>query len=176
VAGRKVRRFVRFARLGGEEYRKHNRFIALVRIKARGRGVASGDVGVSEGLGVTGRLMPLKASGALLAGLLASVGAAQAQRQFDGRWSVEVITEQGDCDRAYLYEVIVEGGSVRYAGPEQFDISGRVTQAGRVEGRIQRGNRRADVRGALSGRSGAGTWRATGEMVCSGRWSARKRS
>ena len=150
--------------------------MALVRIKARGLVVTLGNIEVSEGLVVTGRLMSLKAFGALLAGLIASIGPALAQRQFDGRWGVEVITEQGDCDRAYLYEVIVEGGSVRYAGSEQFDISGRVTQAGRVEGRIQRGNRRADVRGALSGRSGAGTWRATGEMACSGRWSARKRS
>ena len=74
--------------------------MALVRIKARGLVVTLGNIEVSEGLGVTGGLMSLKAFGALLAGLIASIGPALAQRQFDGRWGVEVITEQGDCDRA----------------------------------------------------------------------------
>ena len=39
------------------------------------------------------------------ASLLAPQAQAQTKR-FDGTWSVEVITEQGACDRAYRYSVI----------------------------------------------------------------------
>jgi hypothetical protein len=51
-------------------------------------------------------------------------GTAAAQQQFNGTWSVEVITERGDCDRAYRYAVVIENGSIRYGGSEGFDVSG----------------------------------------------------
>jgi hypothetical protein len=104
-------------------------------------------------------------------------GSAVAQtNRFDGRWSVEVITERGECDRAYRWPVIVEGGRARYGGPENFNVSGTISPNGSVSGTITRGQDRAQVRGRLSGGWGSGTWTATASSrACSGRWNAEKR-
>ena len=108
---------------------------------------------------------------------LALLGAeAQAQvRKFDGTWSVEVVTEQGDCDRAYRYAIRIENGRVRYGGPEAFDVTGQVRPSGVVTGSISRGSNRANVTGRLQGGFGTGTWRRSGARNCSGRWNAERR-
>ncbi len=110
------------------------------------------------------------------AALISTGGAAPAQRQFNGTWSVEVITEKGDCDRAYRYAVVIENGNIRYGGSEGFDVSGSVNARGTIRGSIARGAARADVAGWLSGRTGAGTWTTSGRRSCSGRWNAERRS
>jgi hypothetical protein len=106
---------------------------------------------------------------------LAPPAVAQSNR-FDGTWSVEVVTEQGACDRAYRYSVIVQNGRARYGGPERFDISGQVQSNGAVAASISRGQDRANVRGRLSGNRGSGTWSTSGGRSCSGNWNAEKRS
>ena len=94
----------------------------------------------------------------------------------DGRWSVLVITEKGDCDQAYRYEVAVGGGKVTYAGPENVDFSGTVAANGAVRVNIRLGEQGAQGAGKLSGGSGGGTWRGTGKNgTCSGRWEAERR-
>ncbi|HEU6441252.1 MAG TPA: hypothetical protein VFF38_02725 [Microvirga sp.] len=101
---------------------------------------------------------------------------AQAQTtRFDGRWSVEVVTEQGACDRAYRYSVVVENGRARYGGPEQFDVNGQVRPNGSVTASISRGQDRANVTGRLEGNWGRGTWNTSGGRSCSGYWNAEKR-
>ena len=101
---------------------------------------------------------------------------AQAQtNRFDGNWSVEVVTEQGACDRAYRYAVIVQNGRARYGGPENFNVNGQVSQNGSVSASISRGQDRANVSGRLSGATGRGTWSTSGGRVCSGYWNAEKR-
>ena len=104
-------------------------------------------------------------------------GAAQAQsNKFDGNWSVEVITEKGDCDKAYRWPVIVQNGRARYGGPENFNVSGQIAANGAVSGVISRGQDRANVRGRVSGGWGSGSWTASGgSRNCSGRWNAEKR-
>ena len=103
--------------------------------------------------------------------------AVQAQvRKFDGTWSVEVVTEQGSCDRAYRYSIRIENGRARYGGPEAFDVTGQVRSSGAVTGSIARGNDRANVTGRLQGEVGAGTWSTSGSRTCSGRWNAERRS
>jgi hypothetical protein len=103
---------------------------------------------------------------------------AQAQgSQFDGRWSVEVITEQGDCDRAYRYSIVIENGQARYGGQEAFNVSGEVKPSGAVAGSISRGPDRADVNGRLAADGmGTGTWVTSGSRACAGRWNAERRS
>ena len=102
--------------------------------------------------------------------------AAEAQTtRFDGHWSVQVLTERGDCDRAYRYPVIVQNGRIRYGGPEAFNASGRVAANGAVSGSIARGQDRATVRGRLSGQWGQGAWATSGSRVCAGRWIAERR-
>lgn len=112
----------------------------------------------------------------LLGGLaILSLSPARAANPFDGSWSVEVITEQGDCDKAYRYLVAVRNGQVSYAGRENFDVSGQVAANGTVRGTIARGQDRASVSGRLAGGSGSGRWTASGARTCSGRWNAERR-
>src|SRR3712207_6602892 len=115
------------------------------------------------------------AASALALGTLLAAGTAHAQQQFDGRWSVEIVTEKGDCDRAYRYAVAIEKGRVRYAGEAGFNISGQVAPNGSVSGSISRGDARATYSGRLSGNNGSGSWTASGgSRTCSGNWNADK--
>jgi len=110
-----------------------------------------------------------------LAGILVTPPALAQTRRFDGTWSVEVVTQQGACDRAYRYSVVIENGRARYGGQERFDLSGQVRLNGTVSATISRGQDRANVRGRLSGNFGNGTWSTSGGRVCSGVWNAEKR-
>jgi hypothetical protein len=75
------------------------------------------------------------AAAASIAAFLCGAAGAQAQTTtFDGNWSVQVLTDRGDCDRAYRYPVTIQNGRVRYGGPEALKISGQV--GGAVRGSI----------------------------------------
>jgi hypothetical protein len=94
----------------------------------------------------------------------------------DGNWSVLIITEKGDCDRAYRYPLAVAGGQVRYAGEAGANVSGTVAAGGAVKVSIRMGDKGASGIGHLSGTAGAGTWRGSGGGAsCAGRWEAEKR-
>ncbi|MCJ2036710.1 hypothetical protein [Methylobacterium sp. J-068] len=117
-----------------------------------------------------------------LALLTASIEAADAAKKkvkvpnrYDGAWSIEVVTLDGPCDRAYRYGVQIRRGEASYAGGD-FNINGRVSPSGAVRAVIARGNDSADVVGRL-GRQGTGngTWTTTGVISCSGRWNAERR-
>ena len=113
---------------------------------------------------------------AAFAAVIVSSPALSRTQSFDGLWSIEVVTESGDCDRAYRYPVAVENGRVRNAGPVTFMISGSVASNGAVRGRIGRGSAGAAVTGHLIGASGRGSWSASGPRTCSGYWVAEKRA
>lgn len=102
-------------------------------------------------------------------------GAAPPLSQFDGRWSVVIETQRGNCDRAYRYGLRIQNGNVSYAGDAAFDIRGQVLRNGNVHVRVSRGSSYADGHGRLSRNSGSGTWRGVGMGVCSGRWFAERR-
>lgn len=100
---------------------------------------------------------------------------AEAQSRFDGAWSVLIITDAGDCDRAYRYGVQIVRGRVLYEGGG-VDLQGRVSSNGRATVTIQQGNRYAIGTGRLSRDRGNGTWRGTSPTgKCSGRWQAERR-
>jgi hypothetical protein len=115
---------------------------------------------------------------ALVAGIGLLTPQAQAKAsKFDGRWSIEVITENGGCDRAYRYSIMIEDGQARYGGREAFTVTGQVAPNGTVNGSISHGQDRAEVTGRLDGNLGTGTWKAAGtSRTCEGRWNAEKRS
>ena len=93
---------------------------------------------------------------------------------FDGTWSVLIVTEQGTCDRAYRYPVRISNGSVGYAGEASFNVTGRVGANGAVTVTVSRGAQSASGSGMLSSSDGSGYWRtASGE--CSGTWTAERR-
>jgi uncharacterized membrane protein YgcG len=98
---------------------------------------------------------------------------AQAKTNFDGNWSVVIITEKGTCDRSYRYPVRITDGTVGYAGEASFKVSGRVNANGAVTVTVSRGDQHASGSGKLSGTSGGGSW-SGGD--CSGTWQAERRS
>jgi hypothetical protein len=111
---------------------------------------------------------------ALLALSAASGPAAAAGH--DGNWSVLIITEKGDCDRAYRYPLAVADGHVRYTGEAGANVSGTVSSGGAVKVAIRMGDKGANGSGHLSGSSGTGVWQGAGPSAkCSGRWEAEKR-
>ncbi|HEX8416738.1 MAG TPA: hypothetical protein VF641_03960 [Methylobacterium sp.] len=100
----------------------------------------------------------------------------QVPDRYDGNWSIEVVTMEGPCDRAYRYGVRIDRGEASYAGSE-FNVSGRVTAKGAVRATISRGSDSANVVGRLEREGyGTGTWTtAGGAIACSGRWNAERR-
>jgi hypothetical protein len=106
---------------------------------------------------------------------LAAAAPAKAQR-FDGNWSVLIITQSGDCDRAYRYGVRITGGQVRYAGDASVEFTGTVGNDGRVSVTVRAGSQSASGTGRLSGNSGGGTWSGSSpNNRCSGTWEAERR-
>jgi hypothetical protein len=98
-----------------------------------------------------------------------------AKPNFDGAWSVLIVTQKGQCDRAYRYPVKIENGTVGYAGNASFTVSGKVGDSGAVVVTVARGNQSANGQGKLSSTDGSGQWVA-GSGDCSGTWTAERRS
>jgi hypothetical protein len=99
---------------------------------------------------------------------------ALAQSSFDGKWSVLIVTEQGNCDRAYRYPLLIQNGNVLYGGKKNFNVSGQVQPSGAVVVSVTQGNAGAIGTGRLNGKYGSGKWEAP-QGGCSGRWQADKR-
>lgn len=121
----------------------------------------------------------ISATAALLlaaAPALAEKKKVQVPNRYDGNWSIEVVTMEGPCDRAYRYGVRIDRGEASYAGSE-FNVNGRVTPKGAVRATISRGSDSANVVGRLEREGyGTGTWTtAGGAIACSGRWNAERR-
>ena len=94
----------------------------------------------------------------------------------DGNWSVLIITQKGDCDRAYRYGVKVANGHVSYTGDAQVDMNGTVDANGAVTVMIRLGEKGANGTGRLSGTTGSGTWHgAAANDTCAGSWEAERR-
>jgi hypothetical protein len=91
---------------------------------------------------------------------------------FDGLWSVVIVTEKGTCDRAYRYPIRISRGTMLNEGSSPVTINGRVGGNGAVKVIVSRGNQNATGSGRLSGTHGSGSWRS-GE--CAGTWEAERR-
>ena len=95
----------------------------------------------------------------------------------DGNWSVLVVTEKGDCDRAYRYEVTIADGRVNFDRDPGVTVAGTVSPNGAVKVSITGGgSRSAQGSGRLASDNGAGTWHGAGQTgACAGRWEATRR-
>jgi hypothetical protein len=91
---------------------------------------------------------------------------------YDGLWSVVIVTEHGTCDRAYRYPIRISRGALLNAGDTPVTINGRVGNNGAINVSVSHGNQRATGSGRLNGNNGTGSWRG-GD--CSGRWEAERR-
>jgi hypothetical protein len=95
--------------------------------------------------------------------------------RFDGPWSVVIVTEQGNCDRAYRYGLRIEGGKVRYEGSADVTVSGTVDAGGRVTVDVRSGGSSAHGSGQLDDSTGSGSWQgASANSRCSGNWEAER--
>src|ERR1700704_6317028 len=107
-------------------------------------------------------------------GLVASAAArTQPTKNFNGMWSVVIVTTRGDCDRAYRYPVAIAGPNVINAGSAAVDISGRVLGNGAVAVRVSGGGQTARGSGRLTTSSGSGSWSGG---ACAGGWTAARRA
>jgi hypothetical protein len=91
---------------------------------------------------------------------------------YDGVWSVVIMTDKGTCDRAYRYPIRIQNGSVLAEGSSPATITGRVAGNGSVTVTVSAGSKSATGSGRLSGTAGVGSWKG-GE--CSGTWEAERR-
>jgi len=100
---------------------------------------------------------------------------ARAQRlgaNFDGAWSVAIITRDGACEPQYRFGVQIINGNVIYEG----ETTGRVLSNGSVQVAIAQGDQRANGQGRLSRDYGSGVWRGAGSAsACAGTWVAERR-
>jgi hypothetical protein len=80
-----------------------------------------------------------------------------AQRAFDGNWSVLIVTQNGNCDRAYRYGVSIRSGGVYYDGGI-VNFTGRVAANGNVSVQVTSGSAFANGVGRLSRNVGQGRW------------------
>lgn len=89
---------------------------------------------------------------------------------YDGPWSVELSTEQGQCGLNYKGQVNVSGGHIAESGLF-VQTSGAVDPSGRVAIRMIHGSDQLAAGGRLQGASGGGQWHSPTQQ-CSGRWRA----
>ena len=112
----------------------------------------------------------------LIGGAVLGHGSALGRTAFDGTWSVLIVTDDGQCDRAYRYSLAIRDGRVLYEGDAAVDVAGNVTGDGSVRVRVSAGSQHADGTGRLSNGNGGGKWSGTGSAgSCSGTWSAERR-
>jgi hypothetical protein len=116
------------------------------------------------------------AAAALLAGAVFTSTPGVARTNFDGNWSVLIVTQRGNCDTAYRYGVSIRNGVVIYEGSAPVNFTGRVSPNGAVSVRVWAGSQSANGSGRLGRGQGRGTWRGNGNSgACSGYWTAEQR-
>src|SRR2546421_413634 len=120
-------------------------------------------------------LLPLFAALAVVAAA-ASAAPVAARTNYDGNWSVLIVTNSGPCDRGYRYGLSIRDGRVFYEGSAAVNVDGRVAPNGRVQVRVWAGSQSASGAGRLATNYGSGTWRGAGSSSsCEGSWSAERR-
>jgi hypothetical protein len=106
--------------------------------------------------------------------LVAAIPSAAPAANYDGAWSVTIITQTGNCPSSLRYGVRVVRG--RVLGDDQsYQVNGTVAANGATRVTVSEKGQSASGTGRLSGNAGAGRWRtSTGE--CSGQWTAERRN
>jgi hypothetical protein len=107
---------------------------------------------------------------------IASAAPAPGVAQFDGTWSVSIVTDSGSCDRGYRYALRIANGRIFYDNPS-FSVNGQVNARGQVSVTVSAGGQSASGIGRLSRDYGTGTWigRSASDQ-CSGHWEAERRA
>lgn len=127
------------------------------------------------------RLRPLRqfvrtlAGSALTLTILTSAGQAFAGTQYDGNWSVLILTRRGACEPTVRYGIEIIGGKVVNTAGGMATVDGRVSSSGAVRVSVQAGGASAYGSGRLRGSQGGGRWRGQGMSgACEGTWTAER--
>ena len=112
----------------------------------------------------------------LAAGPLSASNPALAEApDFNGTWTVQLVTETGVCSGSSSYTVAIQDGQVRLASAGgSASITGQIGADGSVGLNVRQGPASGSASGRLRSSSGSGTWKAS--SLCSGRWVAQRRS
>ena len=114
-----------------------------------------------------------RASQLALAITAVCAGIADAGTNYDGSWSLSIVTDRGACDASYSFQVQIESGIVSH--PNLVKLKGRVSSKGSVRVSVTVGEKHASGAGRLSGSSGRGRWTGySGRDRCSGHWTAER--
>ncbi len=89
----------------------------------------------------------------------------------DGIYMVNVVTEQGVCDRVYRWTIIVTQGRVASPADGFMQASGKIDAAGVVSLAFRRDNQLANVSGRVKGKVASGRW-SSPTLQCTGSWTA----
>ena len=107
-----------------------------------------------------------------LAVTASTLGAASAGSVYDGRWSLSIVTERGNCDR-YNFPAQISNGNVTFPGLAK--ANGRVTAKGAVRVFVSASGKSASGSGRMTLGSGSGRWTGrSGNDRCSGTWTAER--
>ena len=111
----------------------------------------------------------------LAAGPLAASTPALAEApDFNGTWTVQLVTETGVCSGS-SYTVAIQDGQVRLASAGgSASITGQIGADGSVGLSVRQGPASGSASGRLRSSSGSGTRKAA--SLCSGHWVAQRRS
>lgn len=122
-------------------------------------------------LGVSSKTVFAAAIVLLCAGIVPSQAG-----NYDGHWTVRVITEKGGCDASSSYDVNVANGHIVYSGLTSVSMSGTISPKGEVLVSLRHHDDTASGHGHLSELKGEGSWRGAGKFSqCSGHWEANRR-
>jgi len=113
----------------------------------------------------------LKRTFAAVALSLAALTSPAQAGDFDGTWSVQLVSSGGICGSGTGSVFTVRNGSVR--GGSGVSVSGQVGPSGSVSLALQRSGISGSASGRLSGTSGSGSW-SVASLGCSGHWTARR--
>jgi hypothetical protein len=101
---------------------------------------------------------------------------ALARTDFDGDWSIFIITREGACEATLRYGVKVVDGTVINDGGGIAAVRGQVTPRGAVRVIVRSGGQWANGSGHLSRNHGGGIWKGQGMSgTCAGTWMAERR-
>jgi len=98
---------------------------------------------------------------------------AAAGDQFDGVYSVEVMTDVGNCAKTYHGTVTIEGGHVKATSEAGASAFGLVDTEGTISMQFRDQDEIAHVAGHAKGLKAQGTW-STPVSQCGGRWRAER--
>ena len=120
----------------------------------------------------------LALSVSLVTGLLVALPAdAREGGNYDGTWSVDLVTESGLCEARYTTSLSIVDGQVRPvsgASSASATVTGRVGADGTVGLTVATAAANGTASGRLRPQAGTGTWKVS--ALCSGHWTATRRT